>query len=140
MPDSSDIDNALVAKLAADATLLANMTNGVYIDEGPPGATRLVIVVGIEAEDVDEFNRRSYEDVLYLVEPRALAGAGGDVKAAAARIETLLHQQPLTVPGYTWMTVHREGRSLTRTERDAVDASIRWNRRGAYYRVQMSVD
>src|SRR5262245_59398209 len=44
MADSSDIDNALVAKLGADATLLANMTNGVYLDEGPPGATRLVIV------------------------------------------------------------------------------------------------
>ena len=33
---------------------------------------------------------------------------GANMKAAAARIDALLEDQPLTVAGYTWMTMHRE--------------------------------
>ena len=139
MSDSSDIDNALVALLGADSALLALMPNGVYIDEAPPGATRFVIVSMVDAVDEPVFGGRAFEDVLYLVEPRALSTSGGNVKAAAARIGVLLEGQPLTVSGYTWMTMHREGRSPLRTEVDDQDASIRWNRRGAYYRVQVAV-
>lgn len=140
MPDSSDIDNALVAKLGADATLLANMTNGAYMDEAVEGATRYVIVSVIEATDVYTFGRKEYEDIVYLVEPRAMAGSGGDVKAAAARIETILQDQPLTVAGYSWMTTFRQGRpGEPREVRDAANPNIRWQRRGAFYRVQMSL-
>jgi hypothetical protein len=140
MPDSSDIDNALVALLGSDATLLANMVNGVYMDEGPPGATRYVIVTLEESNDVYEMGRRAYEDHLYAVVPLALSGSGGDVKAAAARIEVLLQDQPLTVTGYTWMTTFREGRPAgPRSVRDAGDPSLLWQRRGARYRVQMSL-
>jgi hypothetical protein len=140
LPDSSDIDNALVAKLGSDTTLLANMTHGVYMDEAVEGATRYVIVSVVEATDVYTFGRKEYEDILYLVEPRALAGSGGDVKAAAARIETLLQDQPLTVTGYTWMTTFRHGRpGEPREVRDAANPNVRWQRRGALYRVQMSL-
>lgn len=140
LPDSSDIDNALVAKLGSDATLLANMVNGVFMDEASEGATRYVIVSVLEASDVYTFGRREYEDILYLVEPRALAGSGGDVKAAAARIEELLQDQPLTVTGYAWMTTFRQGRpGEPREVRDAGNPAVRWQRRGALYRVQMSL-
>lgn len=139
MPDSSDIDAALVVKLGSDATLLSYCPNGVYVDEAPPGVTRFVIVSLLDEIDVDQFGGTAYEDALYLVEARMLSTvAGANPKAAAARIQTLLHDQSLTVAGYASMTVHREAR-LRQTEVDDIDPSIRWHRRGGQYRVQMSV-
>lgn len=138
MPDSSDIDNALVAKLGGDATLLALCPNGVYVDEAPPGSTRFVIVSLVDEVDEGQFGSRAFEDALFTVEARMLSTAGGNVKAAAARIDVLLEDQPLTVAGYTWMTLHRESR-VRMTEVDDADNSIRWYRRGGQYRCQMSV-
>ena len=51
MADSSDIANALIAKLGSDAELLALCPNGVYRDQAPPGATRFVIVSLMAGED-----------------------------------------------------------------------------------------
>ena len=137
-PDSSDIDNALIAKLGADSTLLALCPNGVYWDEAPPGATRFVIVSLAEEADEAVFGGRAFEDALYSVEARMLSTAGGDIKAAAARIDALLDEQTLTATGYTWMTMHREGR-IRQTEVDEVDPAIRWYRRGGNYRVEMAL-
>jgi hypothetical protein len=139
MPDSSNIDAALVAKLGADVALLALCPNGVYVDEAPPGATRFVIVSLIEEADEPVFGGRAIEDALYLVEARMLSTiSGADIKAAAARIDVLLDEQPLTAAGYTWMTMHREAR-IRLTEVDDQDTTIRWWRRGGQYRCQMSV-
>jgi hypothetical protein len=133
LPDSSDIDNALVAKLGADATLLALLPNGAYMDEAPPGATRFVIVSLVEAPDEPEFGRRAYEEPLYLVKAVALSSSGGDVKAGAARLDVLLEDATLTVAGYAPVRLCREDR-IRMTEVDAVDASIRWFHRGGHYR------
>jgi len=138
MPDPSVITNALIAKLGADATLLALVPNGVYYAEAPPGSTRFVIVTLVDGDDVQQFGGRSYEDALYAVEARMLSTAGGNIAAAAARIEVLLEGQSLTAAGYTWMDMHRESPIRT-TETDDADPSIRWYRRGGQYRVQMSV-
>jgi hypothetical protein len=140
MADSSDIDNALVAKLGADVTLLALVPNGVYMDEAPGGAKQFVIVSLVEEADVQQFGARSFEDALYQVEARMLSTvAGANIKAAAARIEVLLEGQPLTVAGYAPMAIYRESR-IRLTEVDAVDTSLRWFRRGGNYRVVMSVN
>jgi hypothetical protein len=140
MPDSSAIDAALVVKLGADATLLALCPNGVYVDEAPPGSTRFVIVSLVGEDDEATYGQgRTVEDALFQVEARMLSTvAGADIKAAAARIDVLLEDQPLTVTGYTWMTLHRESRIRT-TEVDEADPSIRWYRRGGHYRLQMSI-
>jgi len=144
--DSSDIDAALIAKLGSDATLLALCPNGVYMDEAPQGSTRFVIVSLVDEVDEPVFGTRAYEDALFLIEARMLSTANGNIKAAAARIDALLEDQPLRAPGspvtnvagYTWMTTYRESR-VRLTEVDEVDPSIRWYRRGGNYRVQMSV-
>jgi hypothetical protein len=137
--DTSDIAAALIAKLGSDTELLALCPNGVYWDQAPPGATRFVIVSFIAAEDVGVFGRRAIEDGLYHVEARMLSTvAGANPKAAAARIDAVLEDQPLTVTGYSWMTTHRE-EPTRMTEVDAVDTSIQWFRRGGHYRIQMSV-
>ena len=67
MPDSSDVDNALVAKLGADVTLLGYMPNGVYFDKAPAAMTRFVIVSLATHDDVRQFGGRAFEDALYLV-------------------------------------------------------------------------
>lgn len=139
MPDSSDIDNALVAKLGADATLLALVPNGIYVDEAPAGSTRFVIVSLVDEHDEQQFGGRAYEDALFLVEARMLSTvAGANIKAAAARIDALLDHGTLTVAGYSLMTLHRESR-IRLTEPDDADSSIRWYRRGGEYRLMASL-
>jgi hypothetical protein len=137
MADSSDIDNALQMKLANDATLLALCPNGVYVDEAPPGSTRFVIVSLVEEADGGIFGGRAIEDALYQVEAQMLSTAGGNIKAAAARIDALLEQGSLTVAGYSVMALFRESR-IRVTEVDDVDNAIRWFRRGGNYRLVVS--
>jgi hypothetical protein len=138
MSDSSEIDNALVAKLGSDLVLLSLMPNGVYMDESPPGSTRFVIVSLLFAADEPVFGGRGYEDALYLVKAVALSTVGADMKAAAARIDVLLEDGDLVVPGYSHMAMFREER-IRHTERDERDSSIRWYHRGGHYRVQQAV-
>jgi hypothetical protein len=138
MADTSDIAAALMAKLGSDSELLGLCPNGVYWDEAPPGMTRFVIVSFVAAEDIGVFGRRALEDGVYLVEARMLSTvAGANIKAAAARIDVLLEDQPLTAAGYAWSTTHRI-EPTRRTEVDELDPSIRWFRRGGHYRVEMS--
>jgi hypothetical protein len=136
-PDSSAILNALVAKLGADAPLLAHAPNGVYEDMGPDQATRFVVVSQVLSRDLPVFVQgRVIEDALFLVEARVLQGSGGDVRAAALRIDTILEDGTLTVPGYGLIAMHRE-EFIRGTEVDEVDPSIVWKRRGGRYRVQV---
>ena len=139
MADSQDIDAALVAKLAGDATLAGYMQSGafVFMDIAPPGSQKFVIVRLVTEEDVQQFGGRSHEDALYEVEARMLSTAAGNIKAAAARIDVLLDHSTLTVAGYSLMALHREERIRT-PEVDAVDAALVWHRRGGQYRLVMS--
>jgi hypothetical protein len=138
MADTSDIASALIAKLGSDAELLSLCPNGVYWDEAPPGSTRFVIVAFINAIDRGVFGRRAIEEGIYLVEARMLSTVqGANIKRAAARIDELLEDQPLTVAGYTWSAMYRV-EPVRMTEVDEVDPSIRWNRRGGQYFVEMS--
>ena len=135
--DSSAIDNALVALLGADSTLLAAMPNGVYLDEAPPGSHRFVIVSVIEAADVPTFDGRALERVLYLVKAVGLSSTSPDMRAAAARIDALLEDQPLIVEGYEWVDMYRTDR-IRMPEVDDLNPALRWYHRGGHYRVTMA--
>lgn len=132
--DSSVLDNALIAKLGADAQLLAQCPNGVYWDEAPPGAKRFVVVSLITADDVSSFDQREGEDVRYLVKAVLLKGAGGDVALAAKRIDALLEGGTLTAAGYGGISITRESR-IRMTEVDEDNPDLRWFHRGGQYRV-----
>jgi hypothetical protein len=139
MPDSSRIGLALIEKLKADAALTLLLPDGVWRNVAPINARRFAIVSLIDGEDVGEFGGRAYEDDRYLVEARVLSTiAGGNVYAAAARIDALLEDGTLVVPGYRLMAMYREA-PIEMTEVDGVDATIQWTRAGGHYRVQMSV-
>jgi len=142
MPDSSDIDSALVAKLQADSALTALLPDGVFIDEAGKSivtggnSTRFVIVSLVDEHDTPIFEGRASEDAIYLVKAVELkpATGSGNIKAAAARIEALLQLGTLTVAGYGFQVMRRESR-VRFTEVDEVDPSIRWWHRGGRYQV-----
>ena len=139
LPDTSAIDNALIGKLLADTTLMALVPDGIYYGEASPGKQRFVIVSLITGQDVWQFGavqkRRAYEDKLYLVKAVMLSTAGGNIQQAAYRIDQLLEDGTLDIPGYTLMAMYREQPERF-LEVDDVDPSIRWNHRGGQYRVQ----
>jgi hypothetical protein len=141
MADSSAIDNALLAKLGADATLLGYMTNGVYWeDEAPAGATRLVEVSLVSANDEPMFGARAYEDIVYRVKAveQIRTGTGaGNIRAAAARIDELLDGQDLDIEGYGVMVMQRIER-IRATEVDDSNTDIRWRHRGGLYQVMVA--
>jgi len=135
MPDSSDVDNALIAKLAADATLTALMPDGVFYDEAPAGSQRFVIVSLVDGHDEHQLpGVRAFEQATYLVKAVALSTSGGNVKSAAARVDALLDGGALTVSDYLLMNMRRESR-VRITEVDGADASIRWQHRGGRYEI-----
>jgi hypothetical protein len=136
VPDSSAIDQALVDKLLADATLTALMPGGVHVDEATAGLMQFVIVSLADEQDTPIFEGRGAEDALYLVEARESSQVVGtkNIKGAAARIDALLELGTLTIAGYSLLVIRRVGR-VRLTEVDAVDTSIRWQRRGGRYQV-----
>lgn len=140
MASSADIDAALVTLLASDATLTALLPDGVYLDEGPPGVRRFVVVSLVDEHDEAVFQGRAFEDALYLVKAVALSTAitAANAKAAEARIDVLLEDQPLNVSGYTHMAMYREER-VRLTEVDESNPDLRWFHRGGRYRVQQSL-
>jgi hypothetical protein len=143
LPNSWDIDAAVIGALQADSALLALTPDGVFYDLAPPGAKRFVIVSLIDPTDTSEFGRRTMESNLYLVEARGLSTVftTANAKAAAARIDAILQDQPLTIPGYAWLDTSRDdNQARTRVvEPDAIDPSLRWLRGGGFYRVRASL-
>jgi hypothetical protein len=144
---SAAIDQALVAMLGSDATLLSYMTGGVYwAGEVPEGTKKFVEVSLADSEDVWVFGHRAIEDTLYLVQAVMLstAGAKATVTAAEARIDALLDGQPIGigspfgVDGYAPAVIARE-RRLRESEPHDEDRSIRWWRRGGFYRIAIGV-
>lgn len=141
MPDSQDIDTALLTKLSSDTTLLSYVPNNVWMDEAPPNSKAFVIVTLQDEVDSAIFGGRKFEDAHYMVIAKVLttvANAAANVKAAAARIDALLEDSTLTVSGYTTFEISRE-RRIRDTEVDDVDPAVRWYFHGGIYRVQMTV-
>lgn len=143
-PDSSDLDNALVAKLSSDPTLLGLMPNGVYFGLAPEKSTQYVLVSLADAHDEAMFGGRAFETYVYAVKAVELSTvAARHIKEAAARIDAILDPPApapplaLTIPGYALKLSRRQQR-IRYDEIDAIDRSIRWSHRGAEYTVWVS--
>jgi hypothetical protein len=142
MPDSAAIDTALVDKLLADSALMAYAPDGVFFDAADKSiatggdAKRFILISLANADDEPMFGGTAFEDALYLVKFVALASTttSANARAAAARLQALLHFQPLTIPGYGLMVMRRVAR-VRLLEIDGVDKSIRWFHRGGRYQV-----
>lgn len=134
--DASEVDAAVSAKLVNDATLQALMTDGVYFDIASHGKTKFVIVKLMEHNDAYMYQGSAYERSVYLVKAVALSSTGADVKAAAARIHTLLQDGALSPVGYSTMVVQRLER--VRYTEEGPDTDARWQHRGGQYEVLVS--
>lgn len=140
MRDGGDLDSAVVNHLNDDATLRALLPDGVWIDEAPPGAKRFVLITVAPGRDADSAvfggDGRGFEIVTYLVSAVGVTTAisGPDIKAAAARIDALLHGTTLAVASYPpGVTLARTTRARPPLTVDDEDRSIRWYVRGGEY-------
>ena len=137
MSDSGAIDEAVLATLRADAELAALLPDGIYFDLPDPGSTRYGLVTLVNGLDVAQFGGRLYEDIVYLVKATMFGSHQSQLRQAAARIDELLEDVPLTASGYAWMTTHRILR-IRYPEVDQHDPTIRAFHRGGQYRIQMT--
>lgn len=140
LPDSSEVDSAVVALLTNDDELAALMPDGVSFDVSLKGASRFVIVSQLAHEETRMFGGTAWEVFTYLVKAVARnssgASAEGNVRRAAARIHELLEGAVLTVTGYQVMLCKRLER-VRFTEVDE-DNDARWQHRGGQYELWAS--
>lgn len=133
MADSSALDAALTALLLNDATLMALVPDGVYFDQAAgTGAQRYVQVSITSAIDTTMFGGRAFEAPTYLVLACMLSSAGGNIAAAAARIDELLDGTDLAATGYAPAPLQRM-RRVRQSDPDGLDPSLRWHTRGGEY-------
>ena len=143
MADSSAVDTAVITHLASDATLATLLPGGVHFGLAPQGKTAFALVTLDESADVSVFSetpaqRRAIEVVTYAVQAVVLTSAMAPATDAAARIDALLEDQPLTVPGYGWLSTVRVERIREPGELDPTDTNLRWQHHGGRYRVQVT--
>ena len=135
----ADVDAALLAKLGADATLMAYLPDGVWRDMAPAPATRFCIVQTVLHADVEAFKAPLFEVYHYRVTARALQTTGVDVNGAAFRIHALLQDADLgPIPGAVHMQTLRVDRVGPYVEVDAFDRDVRWQVAGAEYEIHIS--
>ena len=133
----------MITHLASDATLATLLPGGVHFGLAPQGKTAFALVTIDETADVGVFAeapaaRRAIEVITYAVAAVVQTSAMGPATQAAARIDALLEDQPLTVPGYGWLSTVRVERIRDPGELDPSDKSIRWQHHGGRYRVQVA--
>ena len=143
MADASAVDTAVITTLASDATLATLLPGGVHFGLAPQGVTAFALVTVDETEDLGVFAdtpaaRRAIEVITYAVQAVLPTSAMGPATQAAARIDALLEDQPLTIPGYGWLSTVRTERLRLPGEPDPVDKNIRWQHTGGRYRVQVT--
>lgn len=137
-PDSSLVEDALMARVRNDATLKSMCPDGVWWDVGDKKAKRFVVVSLVDHSDVPVYGGRAWENYLFLVKAVMLNSAGGSVKAAAARIDALLEDWQIPVTDFGHLSTHREAR-VRITEQDSENTAIRWLHRGGRYRAHAAI-
>jgi hypothetical protein len=143
LPNSWDIETALIGKLQADAELAGLMPDGVWYGVAPPGAKQFVVVSLIDPTDDSVFGTRAIEDNLYLVKAVGLSTltTTAELKAAAYRIDLLLQDQALTVNGYVFGDMHRDHDEPRVRYEEPIpnDPATTWRHGGGNYRVRVSL-
>jgi hypothetical protein len=135
--DATEVERALIGKLAGDATLAAVLTDGVYYDVAPIGSTRFAIVSLSSSRGLYELNDgETFRALIYIVKAVVLGSASADVAAADKRIQELVDRQPLDVSaaGAELMVAHWIDRiRYTETVNNDV-----WQHRGARYEITVT--
>jgi hypothetical protein len=131
----SAVDTALMSKLQSAGAVSTTAPGGVYQMIAPPGVVEPFVIVQLMAhEDTYAQNGGHIEVGRYLVKAVGKGSLAVAVSAAAQAIYITLQDQPLTIPGYAHMLIHREER-IRYVE---VDGPILWQHGGGIYAVWAS--
>lgn len=148
MSDVADVRKALIAKLETDSTLAGLVPDdavesptkaAVYFNVSPAGVTKAVIVSLVIGEDVYALRSTAYQRLLFLVKAVERSTDPAGVDAAAARIQELLHAQPLTIDGYKHMVTLRD-EPISYAEVDDDDVEEHWQHSGGRYEIFATPD
>lgn len=144
MASTWDVDAALLAKLQADAQLLAIVTDGIYFGEAKSGALKFCQVAQVDESDETMFvdvpsQGVAYESILYQIKAviqntSAVPGVNAGVRIQA--VMRALTAATFTPANYRLMDVTRTQR-IRYTERDKVNADLIWQHHGAQYEVRV---
>jgi hypothetical protein len=127
------IEEAVVLKLRADATLDTLAPGGVYLDVAKPNVTEPFVIVTLQAhaDAPEQSGATAYETAFVLVKAVGQSTSRAAVSAAFARIHAVLQNATLTLTGGTSVDVHRTDR-IAYVE---VDGPVRWQHSGGIYAV-----
>ena len=128
------VDAGLYSKLTGDTALVALLSAGtpVYQLQAPPGTDRPYVTFFHAGGGPDNVTPSDLRSMVYAVK-----GVANTLNAAAnidARIDTLLHNQSITVAGYTNIWLAREDE--VQTAEAAPDGNPIYHY-GAYYRIRI---
>ena len=138
MIDATEVERALIGKLAADATLAALLPDGVYYDLAPIGATRFALVSLSSSRGLGELNDGdTLRALVYLVKAVAKGADADPIAAADARITALLDHGDLDLPAAAGCTLMRLG-WVDRVRYTETAAGETWQHRGARYEVTVT--
>ena len=98
MIDATEVERALIGKLAGDGTLAGLLPDGVFYDLAPIGSTRFCIVSLSTSRGLDELaDGETFRALIYVIKAVALGSGSDTVAAADKRIAELVDRQPLDV-------------------------------------------
>ena len=113
VPDSSLVEDAVIAALLNDPGLQQLAPDGVWWDKAGEDATRYVIVSLISEGDVPVFGGRGYEEYLLMVKAVMLNASSVDIRAVMQRFDALLDDPAaLAISGYVFGGSWREARKF----------------------------
>jgi hypothetical protein len=138
MIDATEVERALIGKLAADPALATSLPDGVFYDVAPIGSTRFAIVSLSASRGLYELNDgETLRALIYIVKAVVLGTSSSNVAAADKRIQELVDRQPLDLSpasGATLMVARWVDRiRYTETANNDV-----WQHRGARYEITVT--
>ena len=138
MINATEVEKALIGKLAADAALTASLPDGIYYDLAPIGSTRFAIVSLSASRGLYELNDgETFRALIYVVKAVVLGTASSVVAAADQRIQELIDRQPLDLPAAAGATL-MVARWVDRIRYTETANNDIWQHRGARYEITVT--
>lgn len=137
MANSAAVDQALIVKLANDATLQGLAPGGVFREVAPQGAEEPYVIVQL-MDHRDEYQlarAEAYETFSYMIKAVQQSASGTAAQAAADRVHALLQNGTLSPTNYVLLLMQRESR-IAYVEIDE-ERDRRYQHRGGLYDVMV---
>jgi hypothetical protein len=134
MSNLFDLDAAVVSTLLNDSTLRSLVPDGVYFGDAGVNASRFISVSRIDHIATYDFGVTAWDAVTYQVKAVILSTSGANLDAAAARIQALLHDAPLTATGYIVRLILLR-QAIRYNETDPANPARHWWHGGGRYEI-----